>query len=160
MILGEVEYTVWRDEQGRVTTEDGPGAMPTEIPEQVSGGALSGGLGYRDAQANGGAALSGGWSRGCPVRDADSEAFSHAPPALPPHCPRMLRSGGTATSCGRTPPFGILTQPLTPPCSPSALPQDVEKRGDGYVLRADPSVWDTDSATYSPLLSLRTAPGC
>ena len=90
MILGEVEYTVWRDEQGRVTTEDGPGAMPTEIPEQVRGG--------------GRGALSGGIEPGRVAQAVVVALKPYAPPALPLHCPRMLRSGGTATCCGRTPP--------------------------------------------------------
>ncbi len=35
MILGEVEYTVWRDAQGQVVGEDAPGATATEVSEQV-----------------------------------------------------------------------------------------------------------------------------
>ena len=35
MILGEVEYTVWRDAQGNVVWEDAPGATATEVSEQV-----------------------------------------------------------------------------------------------------------------------------
>ena len=35
MILGEVEYTIWRDAQGKVVGEDGPGVTATEVSEQV-----------------------------------------------------------------------------------------------------------------------------
>jgi hypothetical protein len=34
MILGEVEYTVWRDSEGRPVPEDTPGASPTSVSEQ------------------------------------------------------------------------------------------------------------------------------
>ncbi len=35
MILGEVEYTVWRDAEGNHVAEDAPGAVPHQVTEQV-----------------------------------------------------------------------------------------------------------------------------
>lgn len=37
MILGEVEYTVWRNDAGKVVSEDSPGAIATSVSEQVRG---------------------------------------------------------------------------------------------------------------------------